>query len=280
MTPSEHRISPLAQAYSAARPVSVPASHPGEGTRRRMPAAAQEDAEIGRGPREPIPFGPVPTAVVPGEEVGPIIGAARPAPQRAADRSVEAPSPAVTPPRAPRRYEARADGTARRPMPSIYGHHRLLGYWYVPVAVLLAIAIAAGVIWTVEQFTGEESSSPAVAVSTQPAGSSPAATQATRADAQGTPAATTPSPTASASSTPSGAAGKFVPGDVVTIKGAAPDCLNVRVAPGRTNDAIVCLNDGEHLTITGGPEVSGDLRWWKVKAGQGEGWAAEDYLTK
>jgi uncharacterized protein YraI len=46
------------------------------------------------------------------------------------------------------------------------------------------------------------------------------------------------------------------------------------------NYAIICLADGEQVTITGGPEATDSLQWWKVKTKSGEGWAAEDYLAK
>ncbi|MGI8925336.1 MAG: SH3 domain-containing protein, partial [Tepidiformaceae bacterium] len=58
------------------------------------------------------------------------------------------------------------------------------------------------------------------------------------------------------------------------------DCLNVRVAAGRTNDAIVCLNDGEVVTVSGGPVAADGFNWWQVKTALGEGWAAEEYLSK
>ena len=64
------------------------------------------------------------------------------------------------------------------------------------------------------------------------------------------------------------------------VTGAAPDCLNVRVAAGTGNDAIVCVQDGTELRITGGPTTASELTWWKVETELGEGWAAEDYLSR
>jgi len=55
--------------------------------------------------------------------------------------------------------------------------------------------------------------------------------------------------------------------------------FRILVAPGRTNDAIVCLADGQKVTVLEGPQPADNLQWWKVKTNLGDGWAAEDYLT-
>jgi hypothetical protein len=163
----------------------------------------------------------------------------------------------------------------RRQLPKIYDRHPLFGYWYVPVAVLVAIFVAFSVIWVVGKFTGDDDP--------QQAGNS------TPAPTTGGGAATTPQPTsASASNTPAGSntaavpstgPGKFKGGDRVLVTGAAPECLNVRVKAGRDNDAIVCVDEGTELRVTGGPETASELTWWKVQTELGEGWAAEDYLS-
>jgi hypothetical protein len=158
-------------------------------------------------------------------------------------------------------------------MPQIYDRPRILAYWYVPVAVLIAIVVAVGVIWTVGKLTGGDSKATTepTPVATIPAGGGGINT------VQPTAAVTTPGPTASVA--PSTGAGKFKGGDTVVVTGTG-DCLNVRVKAGRENDAIVCVKDGTELLVTGGPESASDLTWWKVKTELGEGWAAEDYLVK
>jgi hypothetical protein len=153
-------------------------------------------------------------------------------------------------------------------MPSIYNRHKILGYWYVPAALILAGIAALGVIWAAEQFRGANDAGVGVA---------PAA--ASVAPARGTAAATVVAgATTSASGTPQ-AAGKFKAGDSVTVSGTG-DCLNVRSGPARSNDVQVCLADGTALTISDGPQSADGLTWWKVKTATGEGWVAEDFLTK
>jgi uncharacterized protein YraI len=71
--------------------------------------------------------------------------------------------------------------------------------------------------------------------------------------------------------------GSFAIGANVVVFGSG-DCLNVRVGPARANDAIVCLPDGETLTITGGPQAADGFTWWKVRTAVGEGWSVEDFL--
>lgn len=160
-------------------------------------------------------------------------------------------------------------------MPRIYQKRPILGYWYIPAAIVVAIVIAFGVIWAADHIFGGGGDK--TAATTTPQATSPASGAATQPPA-------TASAQASGSTTASPAAGsgsstKFKAGDAAVVTGTG-DCLNVRVAPGRTNDAVVCLKDGEEVTVSGGPEESGDLQWWKVKTRLGEGWAAEDYLVK
>ena len=126
------------------------------------------------------------------------------------------------------------------------------------------------VIWIAGLFGGDSGPSEAQATVTVAGGqqNGGAATSAPAGDA--TIAAT---PTAATTS------GKFNVGDVLVVTGTG-DCLNVRVAPGTSNNAIVCLKDAEEVTVTGGPVAAGDLQWWKVQTKLGEGWAAEDYLVK
>ena len=159
----------------------------------------------------------------------------------------------------------------RKQMPQIYDRPRILTYWYVPAAALVAIVVAFSVIWTVGKLSGGGGKA-----STQP---TPGPTQSVAgiSTAQPTSAGTTPQPTQSAAATTG--PGKFKGGDTVVVSGTG-DCLNVRVKAGRDNDAIVCVKDGTELVVTGGPESASELTWWKVRTELGEGWAAEDYLNK
>ncbi len=275
-TQTDHRISPSAMAYTAnERQSGAPAPHPGEGM--RSGPMAPPPAEIGA--PEPIPFRatrppaaqPAPPASPPPavEDDGPVIGATGPAPMIHRTLPSTAGTPAL-----PRRYQPPpGEHMPRKPMPQIYDRPRILAYWYVPAAALVAILVAFSVIWVVGKFTGGEKQSDAetTPVATQPAGSAISTSQPTSA------AVTTPGPTQTAA--PSTGPGKFKGGDAVIVTGTG-DCLNVRVKAGRENDAIVCVKDGTELVVTGGPESASELTWWKVRTELGEGWAAEDYLNK
>ena len=52
-------------------------------------------------------------------------------------------------------------------------------------------------------------------------------------------------------------------------------CLNVHGTPGTTGALIICLADGSTVTVREGPVEADGYRWWKVAAGDIEGWAAE-----
>lgn len=268
-TENEHRSTPAAMAYTNNERLSgSPAPHPGEGTRTQpIP------------PLEPLPGGPEPIPLRPNQRPGEgladgddtvVIGATGPRPMihRTLPSTVGVPA-------APRRYQPPpGEQMPRRQMPQIYDGHPLLAYWYVPAAILVAIAVALGVIWSVGKLTGGDGDNKAQ-------NPTPAPTSAgVPTEGASTPA---PSPAASPSVSPSAApstgAGKFSGGDVVVVTGTG-DCLNVRVKAGRENDAIVCVKDGTELRITGGPESASELTWWKVQTELGEGWAAEDYLVK
>ncbi|MBI2765860.1 MAG: hypothetical protein HYX53_08115 [Chloroflexi bacterium] len=278
VTEGEHKRVAIAQAYSSQRTAAPEAPHPGEGTRR-----------IAR-PGEVLPPAGDP---VEGESVRPVTASAPPAfASRPASRTDEpvigaAPvrhRPAVEPeefhpPTPPRRYAPHLEGgQPRRPLPKVYGRHRWLTYWYFPVAALIAVAIAGGVIWVAEQLSGGDGNA-TKAEATAGAG----ATAATAAPATALPSGfTTPAPGATGVAPAGGSApagtGKFRADQVLVVTGAG-DCLNVRTKAGRDNYAIVCLPDGAEVTVKGGPEDSGGLRWWKVATPLGEGWAAEDYLV-
>lgn len=279
-TESEHRTTPIAQAYSAARPIGSEAPHPGEGLRvgtrpqrstgdrravRDRADAGGANREGGGRSREPVIGAPD------SPEEGWVIGEeAAPRPVRRAP-----PQEPFVPPTPPRRYVPPTGDVpgGPRPLPKIYSGNPITRYWYVPVAVVLAVLVAFGVIWAADQFRGGDSSNLAAGERTSTAQSGETPTQAPATASAAAAGATTVSPGVGA--------GKFQPNDVVVVTGAgADDCLNVRVAPGTGNDAIVCLKDGQEVTVTGGPQSAGDLQWWKVKTELGEGWAAEDYLVK
>jgi len=184
-------------------------------------------------------------------------------------------TPGLTPTTAPRRYTPPpGEHMPHRKMPEIYDRHRIFAYWYIPVAILLAVVVALGVIWTASQLFGgnDTPAAPTTPVATQAPGGN--TTPPPQTQAPGSPTAG-PTPSPSASTGP----GTFSAGQTLVVTGTG-DCLNVRTDPGRENDAIVCLNDGAEVTVTGGPTEAGDLIWWKVRTELGEGWAAEDYLIR
>ena len=196
-----------------------------------------------------------------------VVGARRPAHQVAPD----APLPPA--PGQGRRYAVLNKAERYPPsktLPKVYGRHGILAYWYVPVAALVAVAVAFSIIWAVDRLVGGDDTPASEGDGT---GGGGAATTTTPV-AGGNPGGSTPAPT---DGTPA-PAGKLTIGGTAVVTGTG-DCLNVRVAPGRTNDAIVCLADGQKVTVLEGPQPADNLQWWKVKTNLGDGWAAEDYLT-
>lgn len=267
-TEAEHRIAPQAMAYSTGEPISsAPAPQRAEGT-RTVPLAAGNPA----GAPEPIPLRPnrPPGPALSADEQGPIIGGASQS-QPMIHRTL--PSTVGVPASTPRRYQPPpGEHMPRRQMPKIYDRHPILAYWYVPAAILVAIFVAFSVVWAVGKLTGGGYPEPA-------SNTTPAATVAGGATTPAPTADSTPAASTTPSAVPSTGAGKFKGGDAVIVTGAAPDCLNVRVAAGTGNDAIVCVQDGTELRVTGGPTTASELTWWKVETELGEGWAAEDYLS-
>lgn len=174
-----------------------------------------------------------------------------------------------------RRYRPPADEPAnRRKLPEIYDGHGILSYWYVPAAILVAIAVAFGVIWMASALFGDDDD-PNPAANATPAPTSASGTGVTPAPAASVPAGA-PNPTSSAGSE----TGQFKTGDTLVVTNTGDDCLNVRVSAGRANDAIICVKDGTEVKVTGGPQTADALTWWKVETVLGEGWAAEEYLVK
>lgn len=269
-TQAEHRVAPQAMAYTTgARPPGAPAPHPGEGTRAGATPPPPQDTTP-----EPIPFRPLGRAqhppVIPGVPDGaPETGEAPPVIHRRLPEH-------DLPPTAPHRRYVPPSGEQmpRKPLPRIYERHKIVGLWYVPVAVALAIVIAFGVIWSAEKlFDG--GSEPAAPQPTPSPTSSVAAADQTPTPAASAPSGTTPAPSATVTTGP----GKFSAGDILVVTGTG-DCLNVRTEPGVENDAIICIADATEVKVTGGPQPAGGLTWWKVETRLGEGWAAEDYLLK
>lgn len=272
-TQAEHRVAPQAMAYTTgARPPGAPAPHPGEGTRAAPPPLPPPPTPVDQTP-EPIPFRPPgrPHAPHAEEHEDEVIGGTPAVIHR------RLPENAVPPAPPPRRYvPPTGEQMPRKPLPRIYERHRLIAYWYVPVAAALAIFVAFGVIWTADRLFGGGS---------EKAAPGPTPTSAaTTASSTGTPppaSTTTPDATASATPPPTNTTGpgKFTAGDILVVIGTG-DCLNVRTDPGIENDAIICIADATEVKVTGGPQQAGGLTWWKVETRLGEGWAAEDYLVK
>ena len=150
-TQTEHHASPSALAYSNRAPIGgAQAPHPGEGTRVITSPPPVVEAPI----PEPIPFRPMRAPAPEHEDDAPVIGAATPA--QMVHRTL--PSTVGTPASAPRRYQPPpGDHMPRKTMPQIYDRPRILAYWYIPAAALVAIIVALSVIWLVGQFTGDDS---------------------------------------------------------------------------------------------------------------------------
>lgn len=288
-TPREHASNAIALAYETNGRSSSQAPHPGEGTRVRVPPLGSipseaPDDEPGELPgRAPVPIAPrmalqqrppaPPDPVAPPPAVGGDDLLLR-------QRAPYNPEPTAPPEERRRRPGRRppAGHHPQKPLPSVYRHHRILRYWYIPAAAAVALGVALGIIWMVDQVTGDGDKKGSTG------GSVPATTATAQVTAATTAAAGSPTPKTTATGSPtatpgSGTSQKFKPGDVAVVVGTG-DCLNVRVAAGRSNDAIICLADGEQVSVTGGPEAKDGLQWWKVKTKSGEGWAAEDYLAK
>jgi len=287
-TQPEHLSNPIAQAYSASRPPGAPAPHPGEGIRAvprsfaPIPDATTQrpsTLEPRRGAGQERPGAAASAGAAGSSSAGqgvtasdpdgtPVVGSRRPVHHSAPEEEP------AQPPGQVRRYAAlnKAERYPPGTLPRVYGRHGILTYWYIPVAALVAVAVAFGIIWTVGQFT--DGGTPAASQGDD-GGSNAGDTSATP-GAGGQPGGTvsTPTPGAGTPATP----GKLTIGGVAVVTGTG-DCLNVRVAPGRANDAVVCLADGQKVDVLDGPQSADSLQWWKVRTNLGDGWAAEDYLT-
>ena len=269
VTAEEHHSAPIAEAYGGGRPAPrMP--HPAEGTRVRIPARERPEGPPPQrfsGQREPA--GPRDPSVIGGDDFGDEVIGDTPDPVVASRerRPRGAPPTEQVPfrPKPPRRYQDRPEpAAARRPLPQVYSRPRLLDYWYVPVAVAIAVVVAFGVIWVSERIFGGSGDDNTPAVTDLPR------EQNDSGNAPATETSPTPTPVPG---------GTFIPGDIVVVTGSG-ECLNVRPSPGLDNEPVACLPDGSEFEILSGPQIVGDLTWWEVRTEQGDGWAAEDYLRR
>ena len=276
MTNTEHQSVPVAVAYTPGRPAGGEAPHPGEGTRVTPLDPARPPIEMRQRPQADAP---APVAQPPDE--GDIIGGETIPPPL---HTVPPPAPLndarVTRKRPPAQgYKVDRTG---KPLPSLYARHRILQFWYVPAAVLLAVGVAFAVIWVAGLFNDGDSDSAGVDPTRTTVPSTPSA-QATSAGGSATQSPASGSPAPAGTVAPGG---KFQVNEAVVVtgvgagSGSEAGCLNIRTEPGTGNPAIVCVPDGTQLTVLGGPQEAGGLKWWKVRLTSGEGWAAEDYLAK
>lgn len=199
-----------------------------------------------------------------------VIGTHQPAEPLQRVRRGPAPSPSMTPPRAPRRYDDSGRNGGPRTLPKVYGRRRVVDFWYIPAAIIVAGIIAIGVILGVEQLTGGSGKDKAGV-----AASSTATTTVTA-------GASATSSAAASATTPAGAVGTpggtFTVGQKLTVTGTG-QCLNIRPGPSTSGDAIACVPDGTAVTVTGGPQDAEGYTWWKVQTDNGTGWAAGNYLA-
>lgn len=263
-TPGPHHSAPVAQAYG--RDPGTPTSS-GAGTpQRERPSFAQA-----RPQREAAVRAHDPDDVDgPEEPAEGVIGAdrAREPLQRA--RREPAPPPSMTPPRAPRRYDDSGRNGGPRTLPKVYGRRRVIDFWYIPAAIIVAGIIAIGVILGVEKLTGGSGNNKA--------GTAPSSTTTATVTAN----ASATSSVAASATTPAGAVGTpggtFTVGQKLTVTGTG-QCLNIRPGPSTSGDAIACVPDGTAVTVTGGPQDAEGYTWWKVQTDEGTGWAAGNYLA-
>ncbi|MDZ7729566.1 MAG: SH3 domain-containing protein [Dehalococcoidia bacterium] len=284
---------PDALAYEAPEPRRE-GPHPAEGTR----VAGQQPVIGARPPRDPVehvgPGGgetqPGATASgAPGEET---IGA-RSRPNAGGPGQKSDPVVMQPPPRAQRGRYVSPD--SRPPVEDLrlYRRRGILRYWYVPVAAVLAILVAVGIVWGADRFLGGEGDEDPDDVPAEPADDedeaesptpespfdeeTPAGDEEPGAGEDGTPAGETATPPDSDDATPP-ADGEFSPGQTVAVAGTGGDGLNLRSEPGTGSDILASLADGSEITIVDGPTEQGNFTWWQVDAGDVQGWVAADFL--
>lgn len=272
VTNTEHQSVPIAVAYAPERFTGAEAAHPGEGTRVTPLDPGRPPIELRQRPQAKDSS---PAAELPDDRM--VIGGEN-SPRL---RTLPPPAPLTepSPNRKPPVLGAYKVDRAGKPLPSLYARHRILEFWYIPTALLLAAGVALGVIWVAGLFDGGDSDS---AGTPDPTRTTTLSTPAASSTAGGSATPATPQSAATAPVT----GGKFQVNDAVVVTGVGAGagteagCLNVRTEPGTGNPAIVCVPDGTQLTVLGGPQEAGGLKWWKVRISSGDGWAAEDYLAK
>ena len=164
---------------------------------------------------------------------------------------------------APPARRLRNPGTLGAPtqrLPRIYGGQGLFRYWFVPAGAVLAVGIAFGIVWGVDQLRSSDDGELAVA-------------SATLVSTPTSPRPETPGVTATATPAP-----RFAPGDGAVVEGTG-SCLNVRAAASLEADVVDCIADGTGVTVLAGPVDVDDISWWRVEAPNVNGWAAEIYLV-
>jgi len=305
-TPDDHDVKSVARAYQSTGHIAPSPLQPSESMRPQRgnesagrglePLSRTEDgtvigAPVSAPPRDGIDALDLGNSAVP----GPFHPPPRPHVDDAAAReqsgSPRLASRPLEPPGAPVRHGRYVPPEEefvpiRKPMPNIYKERRWLQYWYLPVAGIIAVLVAGGVIWgAMALFGGDDDeneatpdATPVGTVETTPEPGTPGPTTDTTAAPEETPdAESTPGATPVPTGPPTG--GRFEIADVLVVTGAG-DCLNVRVGPDRLQPAIVCLKDGSEVTVTGGPQQADTYTWWQVITPLGEGWAVEDFLRQ
>jgi hypothetical protein len=168
----------------------------------------------------------------------------------------------------------RLGAAARRSMPGRAPQPRITRFWYVPVAALLAVLVAAGVIFAGDRlFLGgdDDEDAPPADASAVPSETTPGAA----------PSAT--EPPAAGAGTPGTAAAGATPGGPLAAGGTAVvaetgGCLNVRSEATLSGAIVTCVADGTTVNIIEGPVEADGFQWYHVSTDAGEGWAADDYL--
>ena len=154
----------------------------------------------------------------------------------------------------------------------------LARFWYAPLGLILAGAIAYGVFWGIDRLVGGDGDGD------QPAAAAPAPSATPTTATTPTPPPPTPTPSPVPTTAPAPAAespaARFRQGEAVVIAGAGADsCLNIRAQADIEAEVLDCLADGTTMTVLEGPTAQGDLNWWRVEAPGVTGWAAEIYLA-
>jgi hypothetical protein len=168
-----------------------------------------------------------------------------------------------------------------KPMPQVYRDRGILRFWYVPVALAITIGVAAAVVWAggrylLDDTDGVPLADPAETETTAAAGTTTTPTGSTPVPGGGS----TPDPDATESEpTPAPGDDGVAVGSNVVVSGTG-DCLNIRASASLEAAIITCLPDGTELRVAGGPVLADELRWLRVETPDGEGWAADQFLSE